>query len=90
MLLRGCPWEMMHKWVTEKLPVVHVQIANMAFVLVGSAEGVKRVFQTGTKSSSLSLLDTAIAKIEAICFQTLCSKTASGLTFKLLQVRGSL
>jgi len=47
MLLGGCPWELMHSWLVENPPVMHVQILNMAFVLVGTAEGVKRVFQTG-------------------------------------------
>ena len=46
-LLKGCAWEIMHKWVVANPPVTHVQIAHMNFVLVGSAEGVKRVFQTG-------------------------------------------
>ena len=53
-LLRGCPWELMHDWVVRLGPVVHVQIANMSFVLVGSAEGVRRVFQTGVLFIKLS------------------------------------
>ena len=52
-LLRGCPWELMHDWVVRLGPVVHVQIANMSFVLVGSAEGVRRVFQTGALLTKL-------------------------------------
>ena len=55
MLLGGCPWELMHGWVTQDPPVVHVQILNMAFILVGTAEGVKRVFQTGSPLSTTGL-----------------------------------
>lgn len=55
-LLRGCPWEIMHKWVVSNPPIVHVQIMNMAFILVGSAEGVKRVFQTGANSAKFAAL----------------------------------
>ena len=53
-LLRGCPWELMHDWVVRLGPVVHVQIASMSFVLVGSAEGVRRVFQTGALLINMS------------------------------------
>lgn len=45
--LLGCAWEVMIGWVLARRSIVRVKIFNMDFVLVGSAEGVKRVFQTG-------------------------------------------
>lgn len=47
-LLAGCPWQIMHDWLMDTdAKIVNVPVLTKAFVLVGSAEGVKRVFQTG-------------------------------------------
>ena len=46
-LLRGCPWEIMHSWIMKLGPVVYIKIFTINMVLVGSSEGVKRMWQTG-------------------------------------------
>lgn len=44
-LLRGTPWELMQQWVAERPPLVRLRIMQRHLVVVGSAEGLKRVFQ---------------------------------------------
>ena len=44
-LLRGTPWELMQQWVAERPPLVKLRIMQRHLVVVGSAEGLKRVFQ---------------------------------------------
>jgi len=50
-LLRGTAWDLMAEWVAEQphwSSVVKLRIMQRHMVVVGSAEGVKRVFQVGT------------------------------------------
>ena len=44
-LLRGTPWELMATWVSKAPPLVKLRIMQRHLVVVGSAEGLKRVFQ---------------------------------------------
>lgn len=44
-LLHGTPWDLMAAWVAEQPPLVKLRILQRHLVVVGSAEGVKRVFQ---------------------------------------------
>lgn len=45
-LYRGTPWEVMRQWVADCPPIVRIRILLRPCVIVGSAAGLKRIFQT--------------------------------------------
>lgn len=45
-LLIHTPWEVMRQWVADSPPIVRIRILMRPCVIVGSAEGLKRIFQT--------------------------------------------
>ncbi len=47
-LARGCPWEHMYRWVTDK-SLVKCRVLHRTGIIVGDPKGLKRVFQTGYK-----------------------------------------
>lgn len=48
---RGTPWEVMRQWVTECPPIVRIRILMRPCVIVGSAAGLKRIFQVCCRAS---------------------------------------
>ena len=44
-LFLGTPWDVMHGWLADAMPVVHHRIGFRHVVLVGDAAGMKRIFQ---------------------------------------------
>ena len=46
-LLWGTPWEVMRDWVARSPPIVRIRILMRPCVVVGSAAGLKRIFQVG-------------------------------------------
>ncbi len=44
-LYKNTPWEVMRQWVAESPPIVHIRILLRPCVIVGSAAGLKRIFQ---------------------------------------------
>lgn len=42
---RGTPWEVMRQWVADCPPIVRIRILLRPCVIVGSAAGLKRIFQ---------------------------------------------
>jgi cytochrome P450 len=45
----SCPWEKMHDWIRSCPPIVRIRLLHRTGVLVGSAQGLKRIFQTRYK-----------------------------------------
>lgn len=60
-LMRHTPWEVMKEWVAESPPIVRIRILMRPCVIVGSAEGLKRIFQVHAIRNFLTARGTAVS-----------------------------